>query len=146
MLRLIIKMRQLLVILLFFVSIGSLAQFNVQENAKFLDEALVKKDTATLNKLLHQNLSYGHSNGWVQSKKEVVNDLLNGKLSYNQIESNQLSSAQTGDVTIVRTTTSVIYVLNGKEGELKMHVLQVWVRNGSEWQLLSRQSTKVNNE
>jgi hypothetical protein len=137
-------MKQLLVVLSFFVSIGSYAQYNVRENMKFLDEALVKKDTAALNRLLHEKLSYGHSNGWIESRKDVIADLLSGKLVYNEIDSKEISSAQTGDITIVRTETRIKYLLEGKEGELKLHVMQVWMRVGSQWQLIGRQSTKVN--
>lgn len=137
-------MKQLLVIISLFISLGGFAQYNVQENMKFLDEALVKKDTAALNKLLHEKLSYGHSNGWIESKKEVIADLLNGKLSYTTIDSKELSSEFSGDITLVRTETKIKYVLAGKEGELKLHVLQVWMRVGYQWQLIGRQSTKVN--
>jgi Domain of unknown function (DUF4440) len=144
MLQPIIKMKQLLVIISFFVSIGSFAQFNVQENMKFLDEALVKKDTSALNRLLHEKLSYGHSNGWIESKQDVIADLLNGKLGYTAIESKGLSSQQTGDITIVRAESKIKYVMDGKEGELKLHVMQVWMRVGLQWQLIGRQSTKVN--
>ncbi len=139
-----IKMKQLLVILLFFVSVGSFAQFNVQENTKFLDEALVKRDTVMLNKLLHQNLSYGHSNGWVEKKDELLRHLFNGKLNYNSIESKEISSEQTGDITMLRIESNIKYVLDGKEGALKLHVLQVWIRVAHEWKLLGRQGTKIN--
>jgi hypothetical protein len=111
---------------------------------KFLDEALVKKDTAALNRLLHEKLSYGHSNGWIESRKDVIADLLSGKLVYNEIDSKEISLAQTGDITIVRTETRIKYLLEGKEGELKLHVMQVWMRVGSQCQLIGRQSTKVN--
>jgi hypothetical protein len=137
-------MKQLFVIILLFVSVGSYAQYTVQENMKFLDEALVKKDTAALNRLLHEKLSYGHSNGWIESKKDVIADLLNGKLVYSEIDSKELSSVQEGDITIVRTETKIKYLLEGKEGELKLHVMLVWQRVGYQWQLIGRQSTKMN--
>ena len=137
-------MKQLLVIILLFVSVVSSGQYSVHENMKFLDEALVKKDTVALNKLLHDKLSYGHSNGWIETRKEVIADLLNGKLVYVSIESKELSSEQTGDITLVRAESKIKYLLDGKEGELKLHVLQVWIRVGYQWQLIGRQSTKVN--
>ena len=137
-------MKQLLVILLFFVSVGSFAQRTVQENAKDLDIALVKRDTAFLNRYLHDNLSYGHSNGWVEKKDELIKHLFNGKLSYSRIESKELSVEQTADVSLVRIESNIKYVLDGKEGALKLHVLQVWLRVGYDWKLLSRQGTKIN--
>lgn len=137
-------MKQLLVIILLFVSVGGFAQYNVQENMKFLDEALVSKDTTVLNKILHEQLSYGHSNGWVETKKDVIANLLNGRLSYSKVESKELSSDQAGEITIVRAESKIKYVLDGKDGELKLHVMQVWMRVGYQWQLIGRQSAKLN--
>lgn len=137
-------MKQLLVIISFFVSVGSFAQRTVQENVRDLDIALVNRDSVFLNKYLHDHLSYGHSNGWVEKKDELVKHLFNGKLNYGKIESKELSVEQTGDVSLVRLESNIKYVLDGKEGGLKLHVLQVWLRVGYEWKLLSRQSTKIN--
>ena len=137
-------MKQLLVILLFFVSVGSFAQRTVQENSRDLDIALVKRDTAFLNQYLHDNLSYGHSNGWVEKKDELMKHLFNGKLNYNKIESKELSVEHTNDIALVRLESNIQYVLDGKEGSLKLHVLQVWIKDGYVWKLLSRQGTKIN--
>jgi hypothetical protein len=133
-------MKPLLITISFFVSIVCFAQRTVQENVKDLDIALVKKDTAFLNQYLHDNLSYGHSNGWIESKSELINHLLEGKLVYTEIESKHLSSGYTEKTAVIRTESKIRYVLDGKEGELKLHVLQVWVINGYKWQLLARQS------
>ena len=64
---------------------GAQTMFVKQAAAK-LEKALVAKDTVTLKQLLHKNLSYGHSNGWVQSKEEVVKDLMSGKIIYVKME------------------------------------------------------------
>lgn len=137
-------MRQLLIILSFFVSVGSFAQRTVQENSRDLDIALVKRDTAFLSRYLHDNLSYGHSNGWVEKKDELLKHLFNGKLNYSSIESKEISVEQTADVSLVRIESNIKYVLDGKEGALKLHVLQVWIKDGYVWKLLSRQGTKIN--
>jgi len=137
-------MKQLLTIILFFVTVGSFAQRNVEGSVRDLDEALVERDTAFLKNLLHDQLSYGHSNGWVETKSELLQHLFNGKLVYKKIESKLLTKNDADSVTIVRTQSNIRYVLDGKEGELKLHVMQVWVLNKKGWQLLSRQSTKLN--
>ncbi len=137
-------MKYIVTILLFFVSVACFGQRNVGENSRDLDIALVELDTAFLNQYLHDELSYGHSNGWIESKRDVIEHLLSGKLRYVSIRSKELSRQETGTVTIVRAESNTRYVLDGKEGELKLHVLQVWLQNGYKWQLLSRQSTKLN--
>lgn len=138
------KMKQLLFIIALFVSLGTFAQRNVEGSVRDLDAALVERDTAFLKLLLHDDLSYGHSNGWFETKAELVKHLYDGKLRYTKVESKLLSQRQTDSVTIVRTESEISYILDGKTGALKLHVMQVWVLNRNGWQLLSRQSTKVN--
>lgn len=110
--------------------------------AKF-DKALVTKDTIVLKQILHKDLSYGHSNAWVETKSELIKNLYNGKLSYHKIESKDIKWAATKDWANVRSTAEIKYLLDGKEGELKLHVLQVWLKTNKGWQLVSRQSTKI---
>ena len=107
------------------------------------DRALVLKDTVVLKQLLHKNLSYGHSNAWLETKTELLKNLYNGKLGYFKIESKDLQWTATKDWANVRSTAEIKYLLDGKEGELKLHVLQVWIKTNKGWQMISRQSTKM---
>ena len=113
----------------------------LKEAVNRLDQALLKKDTVTLKQLLHKDLSYGHSNGWVQNRQDVIMDLVNGKFSYQKIESRDQQWKAGKDWATVRSTTAVQYLLNGKEGTLNLHVLQVWIKTNKGWQLMARQST-----
>lgn len=121
---------------------GAQTMFVKQAAAK-LEKALVAKDTVTLKQLLHKNLSYGHSNGWVQSKEEVVKDLVSGKIIYEKMESRDPQWTTGSDWATLRTTTDLNFLMDGKEGVLKLHVLQVWMKTNKGWQLLARQSTKL---
>ena len=47
---------------------------------------LVSKNVDSLKYFLDDRLTYVHSNGWMQSKTELINDLLSGKLTYVSIE------------------------------------------------------------
>lgn len=138
-------MRKLLIISLLFVSSVSVAQTSfLKEAVAKLDKALVAKDTVVLKQILHKDLSYGHSNAWVEGKKDLMANLYNGKLTYQKIATKDLKWTTNKDCAIVRSTTEIEYLLDGKEGKLKMHVLQVWVKTNKGWQLLARQSTKLN--
>jgi len=97
-----------------------------------------------LKQILHNDLSYGHSNAWVEIKKEMLANLYNGKISYKKIETKDLKWTAAKDHANVRSTDEIEYTLDGKEGKLKLHVLQVWVKTNKGWQLLARQSTKLN--
>lgn len=137
-------MKFILVLFIVFTSSFTWAQTSFLKEAVIkLDKALLAKDTVLLKQLLHKDLTYGHSNGWVETKGDVINDLFTGKLLYTKIESKDLKWTLTGDLSTVRSTTEIGYLLDGKPGELKLHVLQVWLKTNKGWQLLSRQSTKI---
>ena len=63
-----------------------------------LDKALIAKDTVVLKQLLHKDITYGHSNGWVETKTDVIKDLVSGKLAYDKIESRGIKWTVTNKV------------------------------------------------
>lgn len=108
-----------------------------------LDKALLQKDEKVLQAVLHKDLCYGHSNGWIQSKNDVLDDFKSGKLVYNKIENN--SSAIiiiTKDYATVKTNTNVEGQVNGTAFNLKLHIMQFWIKTKKGWQLIARQSAK----
>lgn len=137
-------MKILFTILLAAFSSFAFGQTNfLKEAAVKLDKALIEKDTVVLKQLLHKDLTYGHSNGWVQTKGDVMKDLGSGKMAYNKIESKDAKWTISTSVATLRTATDVEYSLDDKKGELHLHILQVWLKTNKGWQLLSRQSTKL---
>lgn len=131
-------------IVLLLISSFTFAQSSfLKEAALKLDKALIAKDTVVLKQLLHKDLSYGHSNGWVETKVDVIIDLAGGKLAYDKIENEDVKWTVIKDVATVRSTAQIAYRLNNKPGELKLHVLQVWLKTNKGWQLLSRQGAKL---
>ena len=108
-----------------------------------LDKALIEKDTATLKQLLHKNLTYGHSSGWVVTKDDVVKDLTSGKLVYYTIKSDSITWKADANWASMRSKTKVEVSVNNNRTELNLHVLQVWLKTNKGWQLIARQSTKL---
>ncbi|RYE22333.1 MAG: nuclear transport factor 2 family protein [Sphingobacteriales bacterium] len=138
-------LRGIVTILLFFVCSSVFGQpSKLKEASQSLGAALLQKDTAVIKKMLHNDVSYGHSNGWVETKANVVADLYNGKLTYNKIGEQIKSINVESGTGIVRSELNVDVTVDGKQIQLKLAVLQVWVKKGKDWQLLARQSTKIN--
>jgi hypothetical protein len=140
-------MRNIYIILLFFIYHTAVAQDSVAlvKTVGNLNSALQQKDTAVLKKLLHKKLSYGHSNGWIESRQEVMTDLHNGKLVYNSISQTAPNIVIEGKTAAVRAEADIDVALDGKQVKLRLHILQVWIwkDKDKEWKLLSRQSTKI---
>ena len=116
----------------------------IAENCKMLDKALVQRDTLTLNKLLHTGLSFGHSNGWLEKKTDLLRTLKTEKISYLVID--QVSTAgiqyQKKDLITQEGILDVNGLFEGKSFDLKLNVLEVWTKERGKWQLLARQSVK----
>jgi hypothetical protein len=126
----------------FFLTTGFAQTSFLKEAVAKLDKALTTRDTTTLKQLLHKDVSYGHSNAWVENKNEMISHLGSGKISYNKIENKDFIWTAAKDWATVRSTASIDYVLDGKAGALNLYILQVWIKTNRGWQLLARQSTK----
>jgi len=140
-------MRLLFTISLFFIGLISVAQtdtVSLKDAMSKLDKALLNKDEKALNELLHKDVSYGHSSGWVQNKNDIMADFKNGKLVYNKLENSAvIIVAQNKKWATVRTNVNAEGELDHKAFQLKLHVLQVWMKTKKGWQLFARQSTKL---
>ncbi len=108
-----------------------------------LEKALINKDSATLNVLLHKDVAFGHSSGWVQTKKNVVDDIMSGFLDYKKIEETAVSIDVSKEKAIVKERVSVNGVRDGTAFELNLFIMQIWLQNKDGWQLYARQSTKL---
>jgi len=109
-----------------------------------LDKALVTKDSSQLALLLDKRLSYGHSNGWVQSKSEIWADFVSGKVIYSTLQSSEIKLlTQDKDGATLVLKLQVAGQLNGKDFSMNLHVMQVWKKDKKGWQLLARQSAKL---
>jgi len=109
-----------------------------------LDKALVQKDTMTLHRILMPSLRYGHSNGWVEQKADMIADLFNGKLVYHNISPvTPAVCSVDGRTGLVKVDVAVDIVYESQPMQLKLHVLQVWTFGKRRWRLQGRQSTKI---
>ncbi|HMK19465.1 MAG TPA: nuclear transport factor 2 family protein [Chitinophagaceae bacterium] len=109
-----------------------------------LDKALLQKDEVVLKIVLHKEVSYGHSNGWIQSKDDILNDFKSGKLTYNNIENNSSAIVKISEkYATVKTNTNAEGLVNGTAFKLTLHIMQFWIKTKKGWQLIARQSAKL---
>lgn len=135
-----------LFVLFLFAVQNSFAQVDsvgLKEVMEQLDKALLQKDENVLQTVLHKEASYGHSNGWIQSKSDILNDFKSGKLTYNKIENNSSAIVTISKkYATVKTNTNAEGVVNGTAFKLTLHIMQFWVKTKKGWQLIARQSAK----
>ena len=140
-------MKYLFVILFCFASFSLLAEQpdhkSLGHAIKDLDHALIGKDSVTLKWILEEQVTYGHSNGWIETKKDVIADLFNGKLTYKDIKPTGQEVVIEGKAASVRFNADIDVLMDGKPMQFKLKVLQMWIWENEHWVLLARQSVKM---
>jgi len=140
------KPAAVLLVLFLLIAKSSFAQIDsigLKNAMQQLDKALLQKDETVLKSVLHKDVSYGHSNGWIQSKNDILNDFTSGKLVYNKIENNSSAIITISKkYATVKTNTNAEGVVNGTAFKLTLHIMQFWIKTKKGWQLIARQSAK----
>jgi len=128
------------------ISFSSLAQSaeqkDVSEVVERLRKAMIDADGAALNGLTSDSLSYGHSTGRIENKKEFVDNLVSGKSDFVTIDLTEQSISISDNVAVVRHVLTATTNDSGKPGTTKLKVLLIWQKEKGKWKLLARQAVK----
>lgn len=110
---------------------------------KEFHQALVKKNTISINQQTDKALSYGHSNGWVETKSEMIKNLETGYTSYKSIKKDSLQITINENLANARFVGDYEVSLNGGNAVVyHLKVLEVWVKKGKRWLLFARQGVR----
>ena len=139
-------MKFLLTVVLLSVSFIGLAQTDEEKliaTVKEFHQALVNKNTISINQQTDKALSYGHSNGWVENKTDIINDLQTGYISYQYFKEDSIAVTINGNMANVRFVADITATLKGTTSNFHLKVLEVWVKKGKRWVLFARQAVKA---
>jgi hypothetical protein len=109
---------------------------------KEFHQALVQKNTASISQQTDKALTYGHSNGWVETKTDVINDLETGVISYETFKEDSINVTINGSMANIRFIADINAILRGNKSSHHLKVLEVWVKKGKRWLLFARQAVK----
>lgn len=139
-------MKQFFTIVLFFTSLMVVAQaeeVKLTTTIKEFHQSLVKKNTVSINQQTDKALSYGHSNGWIETKAEMIKNLETGYTSYKSIKEDSLQVTINENVAHARFVGDYEVSLNGGNAVVyHLKVLEVWVKKGKRWLLFARQAIR----
>jgi hypothetical protein len=137
-------MRSLLTILLFLTSLFVVAQKDESEvitRMKRFHEMMVQKETS-IDQYIDDSLSYGHSNGWIENKADFLVDL-EKRIDYHSIKEDSINLRVNGKIASVRFFGVYDSTLDGKRNEIRLKVLEVWVKTKKGWKLFARQAVRA---
>ena len=138
-------MRICLTIILLFTSLAGFtqdAEARLTATIKAFHQALVSKNTVSINQQTDKELSYGHSNGWVETKTDFLKNQETRYMDYRAYKEDSLLVVVNGNVGHARFIADINVSLNGANGNYRLKVLEVWVKKGKRWLLFARQAVK----
>ena len=141
-------MKFFLIILFSLQSVAVFAQQTDEEKltatVKEFHQALVNKNTVSINQQTDKVLSYGHSNGWVQTKNDLIKDFETGYISYQSFKEDSITVAINGNMANVRFKANITATMKEATNTYNLRVLEVWVKKSKRWVLFARQAVKNN--
>jgi len=108
-----------------------------------LTKAMEDANATALNELTDDQLSYGHSSGVIDDKKQFVAKLTSGQSDFVSISISEQTITASKHTAIVRHILKAITNDNGKPGEVNLKVLLVWHKEKGAWKLIARQAVKA---
>ena len=139
-------MKYILTILFLSLSICVVAQTADEQKllttVKEFHQALVNKNTLSINQQTDKALSYGHSNGWVETKTDMIKNLETNYISYQSFKEDSIKVSSNGNIANVRFLAAIEASLKDSRITYNLKVLEVWVKKGKRWLLFARQSVK----
>jgi len=115
----------------------------VKENVEVLRKALLEADKAKLEQVASAQISYGHSDGRVETKEQFVNGVMTRKQRVKSLEFPELKVAVVGNAAIARHIYLAESELEGKATTTRIGALQVWQKQDGAWKLLARQGFRL---
>ena len=103
-------------------------------------QAVLTKDAAALDRLLHPDLTYSHSDAKTQTKADILQ-------SPGNTQSIKYGDATTvrvyGNTALVKGPVEIVGTSNGATTTTHLSVLHVWLKGPKGWQMVARHSTKL---
>ena len=117
----------------------------VAKNVQAFRAAQAAADAKALDALCAAELSYSHSSGKVEDKPTFIANATDGKSKYLSLEYQDPSIRVVGPAAIVRFhwVGEQEAIADGKKSATNLHILMNWQKQGADWKLLSRASTKL---
>ena len=133
-------------------SAGATAQAAMSATAKLVSavdkqrfDAQVNKNYAVLERVLANDLIYTHSNGSTATKQSYIQSIRDGKLTYDAIDVQEQNVRVYGNTAIINGICVVRATNNGETINSRLRYIDVYVRNGRQWQLVAWQSLRLAN-
>ncbi len=104
---------------------------------------MIRMKYDSLESILDDRLMFIHSNGWTETKEELIQDIKSGKLRYVNIDVTETSARVYASAAIVTGKGKFTVLLDGSELIINLFYTEVYVLKNEKWLLASRHSNRL---
>ena len=115
----------------------------VTQSVETLRKALLEADRTKLEQVASAQISYGHSDGRVETKEQFIHGVMTRKQVVKSLASPELKVAVVGNAAIARHIYLSESERDGKATTTRIGALQVWQKQDGGWKLLARQGFRL---
>ena len=115
----------------------------VAQGVETLRKALLEADRTKLEQVAAKDISYGHSDGRVETKEQFIHGVMTRKQTVKSLAFPELKVAVVGNAAVVRHIYLSDSELEGKATTTRIGALQVWQKQDGGWKLLARQGFRL---
>lgn len=142
-------MKSILAVFLFYV-ITTVTAFGQNKDESAVQKALESLRVQMLNptesglkSISHPSLTYGHSNGKIENRKEFMDAFLTGVSDFTSLDFSDVKIEIVGKTAVVRHILMAESMDKGKQpAKVNIKVMLVFSKDKSGWLLLGRQAVK----
>ncbi|HEU5292777.1 MAG TPA: nuclear transport factor 2 family protein [Cyclobacteriaceae bacterium] len=106
-------------------------------------EWMIRMKYDSLQSALDDRLVFIHSNGWVENKQELIQDIKSGKLRYTNITVLEATARVYPSTAIITGKGKFQVTLDGNNLELALSYTEVYVQKDGKWLLASRHANRM---
>ena len=126
-----------------FIQAQTTDEMKVSETMETLRKAMIDPDKAVLERIIHEDLSYGHSSGLIETKTMLIESLVSNNSDFKTMDLTEQTVKVVGKTAIVRHKLMAETANKGVPSTAKLNVLLIFTKAKGEWKLLARQAAKI---
>ncbi|MBE6493713.1 MAG: nuclear transport factor 2 family protein [Methanosphaera stadtmanae] len=113
----------------------------VLERFKEFQKAMIEKDYSKLNEIIHDNYTLTHMSGKTQTKKEYINEIMDGTLNYYKSTIINPTITIQDEKAILKADVTLDAKVYGMKGTWTLHSQQSMKKIDNKWYLYKWDNT-----
>jgi ketosteroid isomerase-like protein len=105
--------------------------------------AMIERDFAKLESMVHDQLLYTHSSAVVDGKQSWLESMKSGKVKYKKANFSEQKVRVFGDVALVTGRAEIDAEIGGQAKTLRLRYLNAWTKTPQGWKFVAWQSTPL---